>query len=221
MSKRHIRGRRRGPRLDRGRGDLHPSRGRRRPQGQGRGLLIARFDHFDNRVGDPNLHTHSAILNRVLAEGKWTTIDGQVLYKANVAASERYNTRVADLVARKLGVTFAPRPDTAVGKQPVYEVEASPSGCSRILTRRAQIEDRQAELAREYKDKYGKNPPRRCSTRRRSRRRWTPGTRRTRHDRWQSCARGARARVTAILAGSDPSKTGRRGAARSRSAPCV
>ncbi len=123
------------------------------------GLLIARFDHFDNRIGDPNLHTHSAILNRVLADGTWTTIDGSVLYKANVAASERYNTRVADLVSRKLGVTFAPRTDTPVGKQPVYEVDGIPVSLLEEFSRRAQIEDRQAELAREYKEKYGKNPP--------------------------------------------------------------
>ncbi|NGP05757.1 relaxase domain-containing protein [Rhodococcus sp. 14C212] len=123
------------------------------------GLLIARFDHFDNRAGDPNLHTHSAILNRVLAEGKWTTIDGSVLYKANVAASEKYNTRVADLVARTLGVTFAPRPDTPVGKQPVYEVEGIPLTLIDEFSRRSAIEARQEELAREYKDRYGRNPP--------------------------------------------------------------
>ncbi len=194
-SKRHISRRRRGPRLDRGRGDLHPSRGRGARKVKAEGLLIARFDHFDNRVGDPNLHTHSAILNRVLAEGKWTTIDGQVLYKANVAASERYNTRVADLVARKLGVTFAPRPDTAVGKQPVYEVEGIPVGLLEEFSRRAQIEDRQAELAREYKDKYGKNPPKKVQYAQAQQATLDTGTRRTRHDRWQSCApSGASAR---------------------------
>nr|WP_267966420.1 relaxase domain-containing protein [Rhodococcus sp. DMF-1] len=92
------------------RGDLHPPRrgGARRIKAEG--LLVARFDHYDNRAADPNLHTHCAVLNRVLAEGKWTTIDGTILYKANVAASEKYNTRVADLVARALGVTFTPAP---------------------------------------------------------------------------------------------------------------
>ncbi|MGC8001313.1 relaxase domain-containing protein, partial [Salmonella enterica] len=29
------------------------------------GLLVARFDHYDNRAADPNLHTHCAVLNRV------------------------------------------------------------------------------------------------------------------------------------------------------------
>ncbi|MHC3370841.1 MobF family relaxase (plasmid) [Rhodococcus aetherivorans] len=123
------------------------------------GLLIARFDHFDNRAADPNLHTHSAVLNRVYAEGRWTTIDGSILYKANVAASEKYNTRVADLVARKLRVTFAPRADTPVGKQPVYEVDGIPLSLIEEFSRRAAIEARQEELARDYKTRYGKNPP--------------------------------------------------------------
>ncbi|MGW4480960.1 MobF family relaxase [Rhodococcus triatomae] len=123
------------------------------------GVLIARFDHFDNRAGDPNLHTHAAVANRVRAEGTWTTIDGRVMYKATVSASERYNTRVADLVGRRLGVTFAPRPGTPVGKQPVYEVEGIPVSLLEEFSRRAQIEQRQEELAAEYKARFGKNPP--------------------------------------------------------------
>ena len=123
------------------------------------GLLIARFDHWDNRAGDPNLHTHCAVLNRVFAEDKWTTIDGRVFYRAAVSASERYNTRVADLVARTLGVSFAPAAGTPVGKQPVYEVEGIPASLIEEFSRRQAIEDRQAELAREYVALVGKNPP--------------------------------------------------------------
>lgn len=123
------------------------------------GLLAARFDHWDNRVGDPNLHTHCAVLNRVYAEEKWTTIDGRMFYRSAVAASERYNTRVADLVARKLGVTFAPRADTPLGKQPVYEVEGIPITLIEEFSRRQAIVDRQAELANEYLERHGKNPP--------------------------------------------------------------
>lgn len=123
------------------------------------GLLAARFDHWDNRAGDPNLHTHCAVLNRVYAEGKWTTIDGRMFYRSAVAASERYNTRVADLVSRKLGVSFAPRADTPVGKQPVYEVEGIPLSLIEEFSRRQAIVDRQAELAIEYTQRTGKNPP--------------------------------------------------------------
>ncbi|NMM92391.1 conjugal transfer protein TraA [Rhodococcus sp. SRB_17] len=123
------------------------------------GLLIARFDHWDNRAGDPNLHTHCAVLNRVYAEERWTTIDGRVFYRAAVSASERYNTRVADLVARNLGVSFAPRADTPVGKQPVYEVEGIPLSLIEEFSRRQAIVDRQSELALEYTARHGKNPP--------------------------------------------------------------
>jgi conjugative relaxase-like TrwC/TraI family protein len=123
------------------------------------GLLVARFDHWDNRAGDPNLHTHCAVLNRVYAEEKWTTIDGRVFYRAAVSASERYNTRVADLVARGLGVSFAPRGDTPVGKQPVYEVEGIPLALIEEFSRRQAIVDRQEELAAEYTLRFGRNPP--------------------------------------------------------------
>ena len=123
------------------------------------GLLVARFDHWDNRAGDPNLHTHCAVLNRVYAEEKWTTIDGRVFYRAAVSASERYNTRVADLVARSLGVSFAPRGDTPVGKQPVYEVEGIPLSLIEEFSRRQAIVDRQEELAAEYATRFGRSPP--------------------------------------------------------------
>ncbi|REK78038.1 conjugal transfer protein TraA [Rhodococcus erythropolis] len=123
------------------------------------GLLVARFDHWDNRAGDPNLHTHCAVLNRVYAEEKWTTIDGRVFYRAAVSASERYNTRVADLVSRNLGVSFAPRADTPVGKQPVYEVEGIPLTLIEEFSRRQAIVDRQEELAAEYATRFGRNPP--------------------------------------------------------------
>lgn len=168
------------------------------------GLLIARFDHFDNRVGDPNLHTHSAILNRVRAEGRWTTIDGRVLYKANVAASERYNTRVADLVARKLGVTFVPRENTPEGKQPVYEVEGIPLALIEEFSRRQAIVDRQAELAREYAERHGKNPPKKVQYAQAQQA--TLDTRNAKNPpRSLSELRAEwRMRASAILAGSDP-----------------
>ena len=123
------------------------------------GLLIARFDHWDNRAGDPNLHTHAAIANRVHADGRWTTIDGRVFYRAAVAASERYNSRVADILTRQLGVSFSPKPGTPNGKQPVYEVDGVPLPLLNEFSRRGDIEERMADLADEYLAQNGKNPP--------------------------------------------------------------
>jgi hypothetical protein len=54
-----------------------------------RGLVAAAFTHRDSRAGDPDLHTHVAVANKVQTlDGRWLSIDGRVLFKAKVAASE-------------------------------------------------------------------------------------------------------------------------------------
>jgi conjugative relaxase-like TrwC/TraI family protein len=63
-----------------------------------RGLVAAAFTHRDSRAGDPDLHTHVAIANKVQTlDGRWLSIDGRVLFKATVAASETYNTALETL----------------------------------------------------------------------------------------------------------------------------
>jgi len=83
-----------------------------------RGFLAAAFDHRDSRAGDPDLHTHLAISNKVRARedypdgsARWLSLDARVLHAAAVAASERYNTRIEENLAHRLGVEFhrAPR----------------------------------------------------------------------------------------------------------------
>jgi TrwC relaxase len=42
-----------------------------------RGVIAAAFDHWDTRAGDPNLHTHSVIANKVQGpDGQWRSLDG-------------------------------------------------------------------------------------------------------------------------------------------------
>jgi conjugative relaxase-like TrwC/TraI family protein len=58
------------------------------------GLVAAAFTHRDSRAGDPDLHTHVAVANKVQTlDGRWLSIDGRVLFKANVAASENLQHR--------------------------------------------------------------------------------------------------------------------------------
>jgi conjugative relaxase-like TrwC/TraI family protein len=46
-----------------------------------RGVIATAFDHWDSRSGDPQLHTHLVIANRVQSDdGKWRTLDGRVLF---------------------------------------------------------------------------------------------------------------------------------------------
>jgi conjugative relaxase-like TrwC/TraI family protein len=69
-----------------------------------RGLVAAVFAHRDSRAGDPDLHTHVAVANKVQTlDGRWLSIDGRLLFKANVAASETYNTALEHHLRDTLG----------------------------------------------------------------------------------------------------------------------
>jgi hypothetical protein len=87
------------------------------------GLVAAAFTHRDSRAGDPDLHTHVAVANKVQTlDGRWLSIDGRVLFKAQVAASETYNTALEQHLRDTLGVRFAERPGTDPAKRPIREI---------------------------------------------------------------------------------------------------
>jgi hypothetical protein len=53
----------------------------------GQGVLAVGFDHRTSREGDPLLHTHLIIANRVQGpDGRWTALDGRDLYRHRLAA---------------------------------------------------------------------------------------------------------------------------------------
>src|SRR5664279_6172876 len=125
-----------------------------------RGLIAAAFTHRDSRAGDPDLHTHVAVSNKVQTlDGAWLALDGRPLYTSNVAASERYNTRLEALLADRLGVAFAERPGTGVGKRPVREIVGVDGELPRRWSaRRASIVVRRAELAATFQADHGRPP---------------------------------------------------------------
>jgi hypothetical protein len=94
--------------------------------------------------GNPDLHTHVAVANKVQTlERRWLSIDGRVLFKANVAASQTYNTALEQHLHQALGVRFAERPGTDPAKRPIREiVGVDPRLNQRWSTRRAHIETR-------------------------------------------------------------------------------
>jgi conjugative relaxase-like TrwC/TraI family protein len=124
------------------------------------GLVATAFTHRDSRAGDPDLHTHVAISNKVQAlGGTWLALDGRQLYQANVAASERYNTRLETLLGDQLGIVFAERPDGEPGKRPVREIGGIDGPLPhRWSTRRADIDTRRAVLASKFQDDHGRPP---------------------------------------------------------------
>lgn len=127
------------------------------------GLIAAAFDHRDSRAGDPNLHTHLVISNKVqaiAADGvpRWLALDGTPLHHATVAASELYNTRLEALTIAKLGVDFA---ETAAkpGKRPVREIVGIPAELiEKYSSRSAAIDHRVGQLAKQFHTTHGREP---------------------------------------------------------------
>ncbi|MGN6606510.1 MAG: MobF family relaxase [Jatrophihabitans sp.] len=124
------------------------------------GLAATAFTHRDSRAGDPDLHTHVAVSNKVCTTtGKWLALDGRVLYRAKVPASEHYNTRIETELRARLGIRFAPRGGVEHGKRPVREiVGVDPRLLARWSTRRSAIVTRQAELATQFQRDHGRPP---------------------------------------------------------------
>jgi conjugative relaxase-like TrwC/TraI family protein len=125
-----------------------------------RGLVATAFTHRDSRAGDPDLHTHIAVANKVQTlDGRWLSIDGRVLFKANVAASETYNTALEQHLRDSLGIRFAERPGSDPGKRPIREiVGVDPRLNQRWSTRRAHINTRRGELAIQFQNDHGRPP---------------------------------------------------------------
>jgi conjugative relaxase-like TrwC/TraI family protein len=125
-----------------------------------RGLVATAFTHRDSRAGDPDLHTDVAVANKVQTlDGRWLSIDGRVLFKANVAASETYSTALEQHLRNSLGVRFAERPSTDPAKRPIREiVGVDPRLNQRWSTRRAHINTRRSELAIQFQNDHGRPP---------------------------------------------------------------
>ncbi|TPG25591.1 MobF family relaxase [Mycolicibacterium hodleri] len=127
------------------------------------GLIAAAFTHRDSRAGDPDLHTHVAVSNKVShvdANGvrRWLALDGQPLHRVTVAASELYNTRLEAHLIKGLGVRFIEQ-TRGRGKRPVREIAGiSAELMSQWSTRRAAIEARTATLSTQFHADHGREP---------------------------------------------------------------
>lgn len=128
------------------------------------GFIAARFAHRDSRAGDPDLHTHVAVSNKVCSispEGaqRWLAIDGRPLFKSTVAASELYNTRLEGYLSVDLGARFTERTGGAEGKRSIREIEGIPQSLIEgFSTRRAAIESKVSDLAKQFQIDHGREP---------------------------------------------------------------
>ncbi len=124
-----------------------------------RGLVAARFDHYDSRAGDPNLHSHLAVANRVQGEdGVWRALDARLLHAAGVAMSELYDTLYADELTRRLGVTWQ-QVDRGPGRNPGFEIAGiGPGLIDAFSTRSHHITARTDQLIADFTETHGRAP---------------------------------------------------------------
>ncbi|WP_290047487.1 MobF family relaxase [Nocardia nova] len=124
------------------------------------GLVAARFTHRESRSGDPDLHTHMLIANRVRTlDGKWRTLDASHFYRNLVVVSEIYNTRLEHHLETSLGIRFTEHPAPTPNKRPIREVIGIPIELIRHWSRRdAAITDRLDSLAVSFQKQLGREP---------------------------------------------------------------
>ena len=93
------------------------------------GVVAASFTHFDSRDGDPQLHDHVVVLNRVQAtsDGLWRTLDSRGLFASAVMLSEMHQGVLSDLLTAQLGWDWEPhaRRSSPVAKWEVAGVSTS------------------------------------------------------------------------------------------------
>jgi len=102
------------------------------------GLVIARFEHRVSRAGDPQLHSHCLILNKVRdpADGSWRALDGWALYLEAKAAGVLYQAALRAELTRRVGVAWGP-----VTKHGQAELAGIPAAVlERFSKRAAQVE---------------------------------------------------------------------------------
>ncbi|WP_261623264.1 MobF family relaxase [Nesterenkonia marinintestina] len=142
------------------------------------GVVASLFDHWDSRAGDPQLHTHAVISNRVqrVADDQWVTIDSYTLHRHVVAISERYNSLLFDrlhdhvgAVAESRDAAHDPGLESALAEAAASELDTNHAAGSRhrvevsgvpdsliheFSTRSLLIEERADELIAAWGDRH-------------------------------------------------------------------
>lgn len=121
------------------------------------GLIATKFRHYDSREGDPNLHDHLVVANKVQGQdGRWLSLDGRMLYSYGVAASELYNTRIAQHIHDDLGLEFV---GTKRKGRMIYELVGFDSKAIQAFSsRRSDITEQLEILTQKFTEEHGYAP---------------------------------------------------------------
>lgn len=124
------------------------------------GVGATAYDHWDSRLGDPQLHTHVVISNKVKTteDGRWRSLDGTAMFEANVPISEHYNAVLADRLTRLFGIEWEQR-DRGAERNAAWELALVPETLIReFSSRSSQIDREKDRLIAEYVELTGRSP---------------------------------------------------------------
>lgn len=124
-----------------------------------RGVVAAAFGHWDSRAGDPQLHTHVVVLNRVQGfDGVWRTLDSKALFAQAVELSELYNGLLADHLTNTLGVSWIP--ETRLHSDvPKWEIDGIPTALRDEFSQRSKdIAASKDDLIAQFQQTHGRLP---------------------------------------------------------------
>lgn len=124
------------------------------------GVAAAAFDHWDSRQGDPQLHTHVVISNKVntLLDSRWRSLDGRPMHAAVTAVSAYYNAVLADRLTGTFGIGWDLR-DRGPDRNPQWEITGVPDELIREFSSRTRaIEAEKDRLIGEYIASRGRRP---------------------------------------------------------------
>lgn len=124
------------------------------------GVAAAAYDHWDSRLGDPQLHTHVVISNKVKAilDGRWRSLDGRPMHAAVTAISAHYNAVLADRLTGTFGIRWDLR-DRGPERNPQWEITGVPDDLIKEFSSRTRaIEVEKERLISEYVAAHGRRP---------------------------------------------------------------
>ncbi|MDC7120589.1 relaxase domain-containing protein [Cellulomonas fimi] len=125
------------------------------------GAVAAAFDHWDSRAGDPNLHTHLVVANKVQGrDGAWRSLDSRALHHAVVTISELYEALLVDELARSLPVRWSWR-SRGPRRTPAFELDGVGDELMAAFSQRStQIDAAMTTEVADFTARHGRAPNR-------------------------------------------------------------
>lgn len=124
------------------------------------GVAATAYDHWDSRCGDPQLHTHVVVSNKVrtVYDGKWRSLDSIPIHRSVVAISEHYNAVLADILTTRLGVSWDRR-DRGADRNTALEITGVGEELIAEFSNRSRVVDIETDrLIEQYTATYGRRP---------------------------------------------------------------